>query len=256
MPVLGSTSYNSAGDVSRRLRTIVNDSEISGGDILTDDAPFTFEILNGAYERVQLELAKAGIEVSITYAWLIGLPIMPTVDAEARMVIDDTGCNILYPTGTGDVFAAAPQLPVDLVLPLDLFERQTGTTQLAGRLSQPAGGLRSADQQLTLCEWEWKADGIQTRGALQSQDLKIEYEKQLPKLVVPEDPVPIRGVVNAAAYFGALIYSESRGGAIAPQYKEHADEEIFLRLQVSSRRRQRMPSRRRPYSGRSRGFGR
>lgn len=250
MPVLGSTTYNTAGDVTTRLRTLVNDSEVAGGDVLTDTAPFTFEILNSGYERVQLELAKAGIEVSLTYAWIIGLPIMPTVDPEARMILDDTGCNILYPNGTGDVFSAIPQLPVDLVLPLDIWERQTATTCRAGRMKQPAGGLCSADQQLTLCEWEWKADGVQMRGALQSQDIKIEYEKQLPRLVLPTDPVPIRGVNNAAAYYGAMIFAESRGGEISPQYKAHADEEIFLRMQVSSRRRQRQPSRRKPYSGR------
>src|SRR4051812_12428342 len=122
MPILATSAYNTAEDVLNRLRVIVNDSEVTGGDVLTDSAPFTFTLLNGGYERVQLELAKAGVEVSITEAWLIGLPVMPIVDPEGRMVIDDTGCNILYPSGVGDVFAAAPQLPVDLVLPLDLWE--------------------------------------------------------------------------------------------------------------------------------------
>src|ERR1700719_4556877 len=102
MPVLASSAYNTAEDVLNRLRVIVDDSEVAGGDILTDSAPFTFSLLNGGYERVQLELAKAGIEVSITEAWLIALPTMPTVDPQARMVIDDTGCNILYPNGAGD----------------------------------------------------------------------------------------------------------------------------------------------------------
>jgi hypothetical protein len=250
MPVLASSAYNTAEDVLNRLRAIVNDSEVAGGDILTDSAPFTFTLLNGGYERVQLELAKAGIEVSSTEAWLIGLPTMPTVDAEARMVIDDTGCNMLYPNGAGDTFSMTPQLPVDLVLPLDLYERQTGTTMRASKMSQPNGGLRSGEQQLYLREWEWKADGLRTRGALQSQDLRIEYEKQLPQLAAPTDSVPIRGVLNAAAYFAAMIFSESRGGIIAPQFKMHADEEIFLRLQVSARRRQRKPGRRKPYSGR------
>src|SRR3972149_1985467 len=196
MPILASTAYNTAGEVARRLRTLVNDSEVEGGDILTDDAPFTFEIINGGFEPVQLELAKAGVEVSITETWLIGLPTMPTVDPEARMVIDDTGCNIIYPSGAGDVFSQTPQLPVDLVLPLDLFERQTNTTISAGKMAQPNGGLRSANQQLLLLEWEWKSDGIRTRGALQSQDLKIEYEKKLPQLGAPNDPVPIRGGGN------------------------------------------------------------
>lgn len=252
MPVLASSAYNTAEDVLNRLRVIVDDSEVAGGDVLTDTAPFTFELLNGGFERVQLELAKAGVEVSITEAWLTGLPVMPDVDPEGRMVIDDTGTNILYPDGVDDVFSAVPQLPVDLVLPLDLWERQTNTAVSANKMTQCMSRLVSNTQQLYLGEWQWKADGIRTRGALQSLDMLIEYEKRLPQLAAPTDPVPIRGVTNAAAYYSAMIFSESRGGAIAPAWKTHADEEIFLRLQVSSRRRQRKPTRRRPYSGHGR----
>jgi hypothetical protein len=253
MPVLGSSAYNTAEDVLNRLRAIVNDSEVAGGDILTDSAPFTFILLNGGYERVQLELAKVGIETFIQDWWLIGLPIMSTVDPEARMVIDDSGCNIIYPNGTGDVFASAPQLPVNLLLPLDLYERQTGSTNEAAKMEQPNAGLPSVSQQSLLQDWEWKADGIRTRGALQSQDVKIVGEANLPKLISPTDPVPIRGVLNAAAYFAAMIFAESRGGLISPQFKAHADEEIFLRIQISARRRQRKQVRRRPYSSRGRG---
>jgi hypothetical protein len=250
MPVLASSAYNTAEDVLNRIRVIINDSEIAGGDVLTDTAPFTFTLLNGAYERVQLELAKAGVETFTAEWWLIGLPLMPTVDPEARMVVDDTGCNILYPNGVGDVFSMTPQLPTNLVLPLELYERQTNTTNFAARMKQPEGGLTAIEQQDFLVDWEWQTDGLRFRGAQQSQDVKIKGEQQLPLLVTPTTPVPIRGVLNAAAYFGAMIFAESRGGIIAPQYKTHADEEIFLRLQISARRRQRQQIRRRPYSGR------
>jgi hypothetical protein len=249
-PYGGGSAYNSAEDVLTRLRAIVNDSEVPGGDILTDAAPFTFTILNGGYERVQLELAKAGIETFTLDWWLIGLPIMPTIDPEARMVIDDTGCNILYPNSVGNVYSAVLQLPTNLVLPTVLSERQTATTNSAAEMNQPNGGITSDVQQLFLGDWEWKADGIRTRGALQSQDLKIVGEAKLPQLTTPSSAVPIRGVINAAAYYAAMIFAESRGGIIAPEFKAHADEEIFLRLQVSARRRQHKQVRRRPFSGR------
>lgn len=248
MPVLASSAYNTAEDVLNRTRAIISDSEIAGGDLLTDSAPFTFSILNGGYERVQLELAKAGIEVSIAEWWLIGLPFMPTVDPEARMVIDDTGCNIIYPNGTGDIFSMTPQLPTNLVLPLDLFERQTNTICEAREMRQTLKTLPSASQDLYIVDWEWSSEGLRTRGALQSQDIKISGEKQLPQLVVPTDPVPIRGVLNAAAYFAAMIFSEGRDGEVAPTWAQRAQEEIFLRLQISARRRQRRPGRRRAYS--------
>jgi hypothetical protein len=250
MPVLQTTTYNTAEDVLNRLRVIVNDSEVAGGDILTDTAPFTFQLLNGGYEKVQIDLAVAGIETFTLDWWLIALPIMPTVDPEGRMVIDDSGCNILYPNGVGNVYAGVPQLPTNLVLPLVLAERQTGSTNPAAEMNQPNGGIRSDAQQLFLLDWEWKADGIRTRGALQSQDLKITGEAQLPQLTVPTQLVPIRGVTNAVAYAAAVIFAESRGGIIAPEFKAHADEEIFRKLQTSARRRQHKQVRRRPFSGR------
>jgi hypothetical protein len=106
------------------------------------------------------------------------------------------------------------------------------------------------DQQTTLVDWEWQTDGLRFRGSLQSEDVKIKYEKHLPLLVAPTDPVPIRGVVNAAAYEAARIFIASRGGAILPEFKVQADYEIMLLQQISARRRQRKQVRRQPYSGR------
>lgn len=249
MPVLASSAYNIAEDVLVRLRTILNDSEVVGGDILTDSAPFTFDLLNAGFERVQTELASVGFEVLTAYAWLIGLPAITTVDPEARLVVDDTGANIIYPNGTGNALSATPQLPINLVLPLALWERPTNTTTPLGRpMRQPNGGLHSYPQTSYLQEWEWKSDGLYFRGATQVQDVKINYEKALPKLVAPTDPVPIRGVVNAAAYEAAKIFADSRGAAIAPEAKLAAATEIFTIQQGIARRRQRKQVRRKPYS--------
>src|SRR6185437_9667992 len=251
MPVLATSAYVTCEQVLNRLRMILNDSEVPGGDVLTDTAPFTFDVLNGAYERVQMELAQVGMETYTGEAWLIGLPAMPISDPEGRLIVDDSGTNIIYPNGTGNVFAQTPQLPTDLILPLKLWERQNGTNNFTGPpMKQPNDGLLNMIQQTFLVDWEWKADGLRFRGALQVQDVKFKYEKHLPLLVAVTDPVPIRGVTNAAAYWGAKIFCESRGGMVAPQFKATADEEIMLLRMVSARRRQRKQVRRQPYSGR------
>lgn len=250
MPILASSAYNTAEDILLRIRMILNDSEVAAGDVLTDAAPFTFTVLNIAFERVQLELAKVGVETMSTEAWFIGLPTMPTIDPEARLIIDDTGTNIIYPNGVGNAFSNTPQLPTDLILPLRLSERQTNTTNQPNRMLQPNGGIRSDNQGQNLIEWEWKNDGLRMRGATQSQDVKLLYEKHLPVLAATTDPVPIRGVGNAAAYFGAVAFCESRGGAVAGAFKIDAMEEITLLQQISARRRQRKQVRRQPYSGR------
>jgi hypothetical protein len=251
MPILGSSAYNVCEDVLNRLRAILNDSEVAGGDVLTDTAPFSFQFLNSAYERVQLELAKVGVETYTAEAWILSLPAMPTIDPEARLLINDTGYQILYPNGVGNSFGLTPQLPTDLILPLRLWERQHGTVNFTGPpMRQPNGGLLNMAQQTYLVDWEWKSDSLRFRGATQVQDVKLLYEKNLPLLVAPTDPVPIRGVVNAAAYFAAKAFVASRGGAILPQFEKEAMAEIFLLQQVSARRRQRKQTRRQPYSGR------
>lgn len=254
MPVLISSSYVTAEDVLNRLRVILNDSEVVGGDVLTDTAPYTFELLNAGYERVQTKLSTFGMEVSVTEWWLIGLPIIATIDPEARMIVDDSGCNIIYPNGIGNVFSNAPQLPPNLVLPKTLWERQSGTTQSLGRpMKQPNSGLPSYSQGNALCDWEWMDDGLRFRGATQSQDVKIKGEKTLPRLIVPTDPVPIRGVTNAAAYQAAKIFADSRGASIAAEAKDVAEDEIFSFCQDSARRRSHKQVRRHPFSGGRRG---
>jgi hypothetical protein len=252
MPILATTSYNTCEDVLNLIRTILNDSEVAGGDVLTDTSPYTFTLLNAAYRRVQLELYSVGVETLIDYAWLIGLPTMPTIDPEARMVVNDQGVQITYPNNIGNSFFLTPQLPTNLVVPLKLWERQNNTTNFPVPMMQPNTGLFNMSQQTFLVDWEWVADGLMFRGALQSEDVKIKMEKALPLLAAPTDPVPIRGVVNAAAYYGATIFAESRGGAISPALKVNADAEIFLLKQQSARRRARKQVRRQPYSGRDR----
>lgn len=244
------SAYNSCEDVLLRLRTIVLDSEVPGGDTLTDTNFITFQILNGAYERVQSELATYGIETYIDSAWLIGLPAITTIDPEARLIVNDTGTSITYPNGIGNTSVLTPQLPPDLLVPQKLWERQNNTTNYLIPMQQPNTGLFDMSQQSTLVDWEWQNDALVFRGALQVQDVKVKYEKHLPLLVAPTDPVPIRGVTNAAAYHGARIFSQSRGGVIAPIFAQEAATEIMTIAQTSARRRQRKQVRRQPYSGR------
>lgn len=106
------------------------------------------------------------------------------------------------------------------------------------------------DQQSSfLVDWQWLNDGLYFRGCQQLQDVKILGEALLQQLVKPSDPVPIRGVTNAVAYFAAKTFAESRGGAIAPAHKINAQEEIDLLCMKSARRKQHKQVRRRPYSG-------
>ena len=254
MPVIPSSAYQTCEAVLSRIRMFLNDSEVPGGDVLTDAAPFTFDVLNAAFERVQIELASVGVETYTNETWLMALPAVTTSDPEARVIVSDTGSILTYPSGAGDAAFDTPLLPSDLILPMKLWERQNGTTNYVGPpMRQPNDGLRNLTQQTYLIDWQWMNDTLIFRGALQVQDVKLKYEKQLTKLAATTDPVPIRGVTNAAAYRGAEVFCESRGGMVSPVFKQNGDDEINFLKMISSRRRQRIQTRRQPYSGRRHG---
>src|SRR6267142_1543227 len=249
MPVLVTTAYNTVEGSVLRARAILNDMEIQGGDVLTDTAPFTMQFAMIAYEAVQKQLAILGVEVNVDYFWVIGLPTMPINDPEGRLVLYDAGTAITYPNGLNSSSAMVPQLPVNLVLPLKLWERQTGTTNYPSAMKQRNGGLNTMTQQTFLVDWEWVADSIQFRGSLQSQDIKIKGEKHLAPIASVNDPVPIRGATNAVAWELASAFALSRGSPIAAGMDKAGQDEIFALQQLSVRRRQRKHSRRRPYRG-------
>jgi hypothetical protein len=260
MPVLGDSAYVNCETVLQRARGILNDASIPGGDILTDSYPGSFFLLNAAYEHVQAELAARGVETYKNYAWLMALPVMPIVDPEGRLIITDQGTSIIYPNGVGNAtynpltIPPGPVLPSDLVVPFKLWERQTGSQNYRSEMKASNGGLLNLVQQLFLVDWEWgsyqSSDALMFRGAQQSQDIKLQYEKQLPQLAAVTDSVPIRGVTNAAAYAVAEMFAAGRGSELADGYAKKGNEEMNLIADANSRKRQRIRQRRIPYSGR------
>ena len=259
MPVLIGSAYSNLESVLARARVIINDSAIAGGDILTDSYAGVLPLCDIAYEAVQVKLSNAGVDVFINYAWLIGLPAVTTLDPEARLIITDTGYNIIYPSGVGDSSGNSPLLPPDMVVPSQLSERQSGTSNFAVPMVEPNNGIRNYVQQSFLIDWEYGSyqgdDCLMFRGALQVQDVKLKYEKKLPLFGAVTDPLPIRGVDNAAAYEIAAVFAEARGGSVAGKFALRADEEIYQLSLKSVRKSQRQHSRRRPFSSRSSGVG-
>ena len=251
MPDLPSSAYNTVEAALLRARALLNDMEISGGDVLTDTAPFTMQFVTIGYEMIQRRLAAIGVEVNVDYIWLLAIPTPGTTDPEARVIINDTGTHITFPSGTGGANFATPQLPPNLIVPKKLWERQNGTVNYPSPMKERMGGLNTMTQQTFLVDWEFVADSIQFRGALQAQDVKIKFEKALQPVAAVTDPVPIRGVMNAAAFYIADAFLASRGEPMVAQMDAIAIDELKQLKLSSIRARQRIKHRRRPY----RGFG-
>jgi len=256
MPVLAGSAYGTVENVLNLARTIINDSMVAGGDILTDDYAGAFSLLNIAYNTIGIRLRNAGVDVFTSYSWLLNIPLVPSTDPEARVIITDTGYQIIYPdpANVNNSSGATPLLPSDMIVPLKLWERQNGTTNLSPPMKQPNDGIQSRSQQSYLVQWEWGSyagsnDCLILLGALQAQDIKLKYKKKLAALAATTDPLPIRGVDNAAAYEAAKVFVTGRGGSVAIGLAAEGEDEIYQLMNEAAQRNQRKRSRRQPYSG-------
>lgn len=252
MPTLLTTAYGNCEGVLNLARALVNDARIAGGDVLTDVAPFTFQYLNAAYSDIQFDLANSGYQEFTAEDWLIGIPPVTTVDPATRVIIDDSGTHIVTATGAGSSNSATPVLPFDLLAPLRCWERINGSTDEPSPLAKPKDGLRSASQSGFLQQFEWRTEGLTFLGATQTQDLQLRYVKQLASMALPTDPVPIRGVQNAAAYYVAAYFVAARSPAQAAIWQQMGEAAVQQFKTRTAREQQRTSHRRRPFSFRSR----
>src|ERR1700677_1685350 len=142
MPVVATTAYNVVENVLQDARAIINDMAVISGDVLVDDAPFSIPFVNQAYRRIQSYLAQYGVETYSTFLWLLNIPANTTGDPESRVLISDSGTEVITPSGANELSAAEPLLPDDLVAPLRIRERPNGSTQVAIPMHRPNDGLR------------------------------------------------------------------------------------------------------------------
>src|SRR5467141_1017863 len=138
MPVVGSSAYNTAGQITSLVRSLLNDTQ---GNLFTDAVLLPYA--NSAYRKTQRALGNAGCGGFIQDDVLLVVPAVAQVDTSMQVSITD---------------ATAPpnQLPTDLLVPVKIWERSNGScddfVEMAD-LSQH-GGLPSRGQGLTLSVWE------------------------------------------------------------------------------------------------------
>src|SRR2546423_8371805 len=156
MPVVGSSAYNSAGQITALVRSLLNDAQ---GNLFTDAVLLPYA--NSAYRKVQRALGNAGAGGFLQDDVLLVVPAVSQVDTSLQVSITD---------------ATAPpnQLPTDLLLPLKLWERPSGSTQdfiEMVDLSQH-GVLPSRTQGLTLSIWEWRGSILEFLCASQGTPIR------------------------------------------------------------------------------------
>jgi hypothetical protein len=231
MPVIGTTTYNTAGQITALVRSLLNDA---AGNLFTDGALLPY--LNSAYRKVQraLENVQSGSQLSDDALLLV--PAIQAVDPAARVAITD-------------VSQSSGQLPSDLLVPLRMWERPYGSDSDFSEMTDLSdqGGLPSESQSSALRYWEWRADGIYMLGATQDTQVRLRYRKAFPDLLDAASPVLIRNAQEALAFFTAALASASRGAPQAGRWDDAGADALEDLIVRATQREQYTGRRRRPY---------
>jgi hypothetical protein len=235
MPVVGSSAYNTAGQITSLVRSLLNDSQ---GNLFTDTLLLPYA--NSAYRKVQRAIGNAGGGGFIQDDVLLVVTAVAETDTSLQVSITD---------------ATAPpnQLPTDLLVPVKIWERPNLSTDdflEMVDLSQH-GGLPSRAQDVTLSVWEWRADGIYFIGATQDTEIRLRYSKAYPDLMDSTSPVLVRNAQEAIAYATAALAAWSRGSPLAERWDQAATDAIEDLVITAVRREQQSSRRRRSYSSRT-----
>jgi hypothetical protein len=235
MPVVGTSAYNTAGQITSLVRSLLNDAQ---GNLFTDAVLLPYA--NSAYRAVQRELANAGAGGFLTDNAQLVVTAVDAADPSLQVSITD---------------ATAPpnQLPTDLLAPLKLWERANGSSDDFVEMVDLSrhGGLPSRAQGVTLGVWEWRADGIYFLGATQDTQVRIRYLKSFPDLADATSPVLVRNAQEAIAYGTAALAAWARGTPLAEKWDTAASDAIESLVSAAVRREQQTARRRRPFSARS-----
>src|SRR5215510_11685844 len=102
MPVVGSSAYNTAGQITSLVRSLLNDAQ---GNLFTDAVLLPYA--NSAYHKVQRALGNAGGGGFIQDDALLVVPAIAQADTSLQVSLTD---------------ATAPpnQIPTDLLVPLKI----------------------------------------------------------------------------------------------------------------------------------------
>jgi hypothetical protein len=235
MPVVGSSAYNTAGQITALVRSLLNDSQ---GNLFTDTVLLPYA--NSAYRKVQRAISNGGGGGFIQDDVLLVVTAVTQTDTSLQLSITD---------------ATAPpnQLPTDLLVPVKLWERPNGSNDdflEMVDLSQH-GGLPSRAQDVTLSVWEWRADGLYFLGATRDTQIRLRYLKAYPDLTDSTSPVLVRNAQEAIAYATAALAAWSRGSPLAERWDGAAADAIEDLVAAAVRREQQSARRRRPFSART-----
>ncbi|MDE2099613.1 MAG: hypothetical protein KGL39_20340 [Patescibacteria group bacterium] len=187
------------------------------GEIITDAAPFTPTMVNAAWRRMQEYLAMRGFAAFNRDLILSGVPAWASGDPGVFVWFNWTE----YFDGVNA--HAAPVFPQDMIMPFDLYERQSGSNGIFVPMDQVFNGLPTANpgssagaRDILNRLWEWRGEAIYMPGATTTTDIRLRYAAYLADFTSavanwPTTQVPIMRCLNSFAWFICAEAARARG---------------------------------------------
>lgn len=142
------------------------------GKILDNTQPFSQQVCNSAWRKMQQYLMELGYTGMKQETVLSNVPACTTTDPSVQVSLSYSGYF------DGSVVQTSPVLPQNLVRPLDTWERiySAGTNNAAFlEMDIIQNGLPGAPKGLWNKMWEWRDDTLYMPGATDATDLRVRF---------------------------------------------------------------------------------
>lgn len=222
--------------------------------------PMLMAYVNSAYRALQRALKATGSTEFKEGQAFVTIPGLTFADPSAQVFLNFEGLSIdsdADPAPEFDISTPIGQLPNDLLSPIELWERRTGSSDDFIPMIDltNTGGLPSRPQGIVLSCFEWIGDALTFIGATQDNDIKIRYNKGLPPVSDGASQLFVLNSEDYHAFSVASMATKSRGGRNTQEWDAAAEDAKEKLVNAVTRGQQFQSRRSRAFSTR-RGFTR
>lgn len=211
--------------------------------------------VNSAYRSLQRALKATGSTEFKESQAFVTIPGITFAEPSTQVVLAYEGVSISSDADPAPTFidpVITSQLPADLLSPLEIWERQTGSQNNFSPVVDLTndGGLPSRAQGQFLGVFEWAGDELVFIGATQDQDIKIRYQRSLPAVANGQSNLLVLNSEDFHAYAVATLCDASRGGRQTPTWTQIAEDAKEKLVNAATRQQQYVSRRPRGFSSR------
>lgn len=248
----GQNNYPSLAVIADLARSKVNDDKRGAtgtpgeGQIFTNSSVTMINFMNSAIRDTYRDCRIMGMKTLIKDNYIL-TGITPVNSSMGLGVANPAVQVSIQFVGYFDGLSFNPliTLPADMILPMQMWERLSGTNNPFGPMDQAQGSLTPRNQTDRFGDWEWRSDSIWMVGSTQTRDIRLRYIATFADLAASSVDftstfVPIADCHEAvadkiAAEYAMRLISPLQGGqTVAQMANARADRSMRkLRQQVT-----------------------